>query len=247
MPNDTITFELGGRVAIQKFCDGVGHLKRLVDALTQGRGVTWVVEDLQASSAITTLRGEAEDGGLVEQIVRDYAEVGSALERHEIPQDSPQITQAASAIQSFAGSIDYVRFETPENDYTILGNGTGAEHQHRTLQTSIGAVVGRVQTLSNRGGLRFNLYDTIHDKAVSCYLQQGQEELMREVWGKRVTVSGTVSRERHLGRPVAIRHILSIDVLEDIAQGSYHRARGAVLWREGDKMPEEIIRHLRDA
>ena len=245
MAHDTITFELGGRVAIDKFKDGIGLLQRLVTALSQNRNVTWFVEDLQTSSAITTLRGEAEDPRVVDQIVREYAQVGSTLERHEAPQHSRQVDQAARAIQSFAESIEYVRFETPEADYTVRGNGSVP--QPRALWTSVGTVTGRVQTLSNRGKLRFNLYDTVHDRAVSCYLQQGQEELMREAWGRRVTVSGTISRERTLGRPVSIRNILSIDILEDIAQGSYLHARGAVLWQEGDKMPEEVIRELRDA
>ena len=245
MPHDTITFELGGRVAIDKFNDGIALLQRLVTALSQNRGVTWFVEDLQTGSTITTLRGEANDLGIVEQIVRDYAEVGSALERREAPPYSPQVNQAARAIQSFAESIEYVRFETPEADYTIRGNGRVP--QDRVLWTSLGAVAGRVQTLSNRGTLRFTLYDTVHDRAISCYLQQGQEELMREAWGRRVAVSGTISRARPLGRPVAVRNILGIDILEDIAKGSYRHAGGAVLWQEGDKTPEEVIRDLRDA
>ena len=245
MANDTLTFELGGRVAIEDFEYGMTLLRRLVVALSRHSGATWVIEDLQPGSAITTLRGEAEDSSKVEAIVKDYAAIGSALERQEVLQYNKRVTQAAYAIKQLAHSIDFVRFETPEDDHTIYGNGVAPGQ--RLLSTSIGAITGRVQTLSNRGSLRFNLYDIIHDKAVSCYLQQGQEELMREAWGRRATVSGTISRESPLGRPLAIRHILAIDVLEDIAPGSYRQARGAVLWRADDKMPEDIIRQFRDA
>ena len=160
-------------------------------------------------------------------------------------QYSEQVNQAARAIQALAQSVEYIRFETAENDYTIYGNGTRPEaHIH---WASIGAVTGEVQTLSKRGGLRFNLYDTIHNKAISCYLQQGQEELMREAWGRRVTVSGTITRQRPLGRPINIRNILKIGILEDVTQTSYEYARSAALWQEGDKLPEEVIRELRDA
>ena len=113
--------------------------------------------------------------------------------------------------------------------------------------SAIGAVTGRVQTLSNRAGLRFNLYDTIHNKAVACYLSPGQEELMREAWDRRARVSGRVSREGGTGRPIAIRQILSVEILEDPAPGSYRLARGAVPWQEGDILPEDAVRLLRDA
>ena len=245
MARDTITFELGGRVPIEKFRDGISHFQQLVAALTQGRSVTWIVEDLQVGSAITTLRGEAEDLVVVEQIVGEYAQVGNALASHEpLPHYSLQVYEAANAIQALAKSVDYVRFETSEHDYTIYGNGTATAPL--TQWTSVGAITGRVQALSKRGGLRFNLYDSVHDRAISCYLRQGQEELMREAWDRRVTVDGTIYRQRSLGRPVAIRNILSIDILEDTPQGAYRQARGAALWQEGDEMPEDVIRELRD-
>lgn len=47
------------------------------------------------------------------------------------------------------------------------------------------AIEGVVQTLTSRRGLRFTLFDSLHDQAVSCYLEDGQEELMRGVWGRR--------------------------------------------------------------
>ena len=70
---------------------------------------------------------------------------------------------------------------------------------------------------------------------------------MREAWGRRARVSGRISRELSTGRPVVIRQILTVEILEDIAPGSYRLARGAVQWNVGEKMPEEIIRQLRDA
>lgn len=143
--------------------------------------------------------------------------------------------------------MEYVRFETPTGDYTISDNGDALPR--RTMLVSIGAISGRVQTLSNRRSLRFNMYDTVHDKAVACYLQPGQEELMREAWGRRARVTGKVSRDSDSARPVAIRQILDIEILEDVAPGSYRRARGAAPWSAaggGDEMPEDIIRRIRD-
>ncbi len=245
MSNNTLTFAMGGRIEIEQFQRGITQFQRLIAALTTNTGVKWVIEDLQTGSAVTTLRGESEDDAKIEKIVQAYNDIGEALELSEPLRYCPQVNQAVERIKSLTKSVEYIRFETPTGDHTVHSNlGTP---QHRTISTSIGAISGRVQTLSNRGSLRFNLYDTIHDKAVACYLQPGQEELMREVWGRLARVSGTVSRETNSGQPVTIRQILNIEIIEDAAPGSYRLARGAVPWQQGDKMPEDIIRQLRDA
>ena len=244
MARDTVTFALGGRFEIQELAAGINVFQRLMSALTHRTHVAWIVEDLHPGSAVATLRGEADDPALVEKIVEDFGNIGGMLERQETLHYRTRVIQAANAVRTLAQTVEYVRFETPDDDHTIYGNGRAGE---RTLTKSIGAIAGRVQTLSNRGGLRFNLYDTVHDRAVGCYLQQGQEELMREAWGRRAHVSGRISREVETGRPVSIRQILAVDILDDIAPGSYRRARGAVPWQIGDKMPEETIRQLRDA
>ena len=244
MADDTLTFAIGGRVEIGQFQQGITRFQQLVVALTHGSEVSWVVEDLQHGSAVTTLRGEAGDIGTVGKDcsrVRQHRQ-GPGVGRTLL--FGRPVNQAAEAIKALAQSVEYIRFETPTGDYTILGNGK-APHR-RTFSVSIGAISGRVQTLSNRGGLRFNVYDTVHDKAVGCYLQLGQEELMREAWGRRARVSGRVSREHDSGRPVAVRQILDIEILEDIAPGSYRLARGAVPWQPGDELPEDVIRRLRD-
>ena len=245
MPDATITFELGGRIDIKQMEKGVTVFRQLISALTGKSKVDWVVEDLQPGSATTTVRGECEESAIAERIVREYEEIGKALQNKEEIQTNNRVIRATDAVKKLTESLDYVRFETSEADYTIYHNGKTPLAPTTTV--AVGAVTGRVQVLSNRGGLRFNLYDTIHDKAVSCYLRQGQEELMREAWGRRATVSGRVTREMDTGRPIAIRGILNAQILEEVAAGSYRDARGAVQWQQGDKLPEDAIRKLRDA
>ena len=122
-----------------------------------------------------------------------------------------------------------------------------SDHQARpTATVSIGVVTGRIQTLSNRNGLRFNLYDAIHDKAVVCYLASHQTELIREAWGCRAAITGRITREAQTGRPTAIRQITAIETLAEPTPGSYRQARAAVPWQPGDLLPEDAIRRLRD-
>ena len=247
MAKNTLTFELGGRVELKDFAEGIDAFRRLVTALTpRNAGVTWVVEDLQAGSAVATFRGEADNPSKVERVINDYENIGAALAQHEdLPESNRQVMRAADAIKTLTNTMEYVRFETPDRDYTIYRNGHNLIRPAPTV--AIGSITGRVQTLSNRSGLRFNLYDTIHDKAVACYLSPGQEESMREAWGQRARVSGKISREGYTGRPTAIRNILGVEILIDTPTGSYQRARGAVPWQPGDMLPEDAIRRLRDA
>ena len=245
MTKTTLTFEMGGEVDIIRLKEGITAFNRLLSALTAGTKINWIVEDLQPGSAAITVSGEADNPIKIEGIVDQFGAIGRALERREGITYSRRITDAANAIKKLAGSVEYVRFATVDADFTIHGNGMSLTQPPAT--SALGAVTGRVQTLSNRAGLRFNLYDTVRDKAVACYLAQGQEEIMREAWGRRARVSGRVSRETATGQPIAIRQIADVEVLEDGIPGSYRRARGAVPWEEGEMLPEDVIRRMRDA
>lgn len=247
MAKTTVTFELGGRVEIEHLAQGISLFRNLMEGLTpKGTGVAWVVDDLQPGSAVATLRGEAPDIAAVERIVEEYESFGASMthDGNTVPSDR-RLSKAAAGIRKLAASVEYVRFETPEIDYTIHGNDEVLDWSDPTV--AIGAVTGRVQTLSSRSGLRFNLYDTVHDKAVGCYLADGQEELMREAWGRRARVSGSVSREAGTGRPMVVRQIFDVEILEDPEPGSYRSARGAVPWRSGYELPEQVVQRLRDA
>ena len=252
MPKTTLTFEIGGCVEVNDFAAGIDAFQKLIRSLTpKGLKVAWVVEDLQPGSAIATFRGESDSTTHVEQIVERYENVGSALSRsegiysHDYLPYSDQTRKAALGIIRLTSSVEYVRFGTQDSDYIIYGNGD--DFTEPALSVSVGTVTGRVQTLTNRSGLKFNLYDSMFDKAVACYLRQGQEELMREVWDRRVEVSGSISRQTRTGRPISIRNILSVIPTQEAETGSYYNARGAVPWQPGQRLPEEVVRELRDA
>lgn len=246
MDNHTLTLALGGPVEIGQFQEGITRFQRLVSALTPRSGVKWVVADLQAGSATITLAAETEvaaDAAKAKQVVAAFDNIGKALESSSTLAYNRPAQQAVAGLQALAHTMEYVRLETPSGDYIVPGKDAAAVP---ALKISIGAITGRVQTLTNRGGLRFKLYDHIHDKAVACYLQSGQEELMRAAWGRRARVSGTVSRDGKLGLPVAVRQILKVEVLPEPTPGSYQRARGALAGLPGDETPEAVIRRLRD-
>lgn len=249
MAKDTITLALSGEVDLARFAAAVSNFEGLVQALSKEKGaegIRWLIHDLQISSTIATVRGESDILGEVERVVNAYEDVGRSLQSGQRPDYSEPVVRAANAITSVLGDkITAVRFETADLEFTVASRPEIAGAT--TVMKSSGAIEGRIQTLSNRKGLRFVLFDTLNDRAISCYLSEGQEEKMREIWGKRAIVEGEISREKETGRPVAIRHIVDMKVLPELQRGGYLKARAIAPRKPGAPLAEEIIRQLRDA
>lgn len=247
MPKDTVTFELGGTIDIAELENGIKAFRRLVMALTpRNAGVTWIVEDLQAGSATATLRGEADDIAVVSKIVDDYGSVGAILHKGGLPTGwGKTVSNAAEAVKNIADTSQYIRLATADDEFILSQKGDSDNDSGSFV--SIGSVTGRIQSLSSRGSLRFNLYDSVFDKAVVCFLSPGEEDRMREIWGQRARVSGRVYREPLGARPVSIRGIINIEILPNVEPGSFRRAKGVVPWKPGDEKAEDTIRRVRDA
>lgn len=260
MANDTITLMLEGEVPLRSFAEAIRAFSQLIIALTEEEGgdIEWTIEDLQPGSALATIRGKSQRPERVERVVRNYAHVGKTLQQNQPLHRPPSIARAAYALgRIIGGQIISVRFETAEEEAVLSsrpvrkrGLPAGDDVIALPLDAvesagSLGAVEGEVQTLSKRHGLRFTLYDSLNDRAVSCYLQPGQEEKMREVWGKRAIIEGWVSRNPSDGHPVAVRRVTEVIPLTE--KGDYTQARGVLSFRETSLLPEERLRRWRDA
>lgn len=55
-----------------------------------------------------------------------------------------------------------------------------------------GSVEGKLEAISGRGGLRFNVYDSVHDNSVRCSFSYNHLEKAREAFEKRVHVFGSI-------------------------------------------------------
>ncbi len=259
MAGDTVTLVLSGEIMLTDFTRAVSGLQRLVRSLSAevspGAKVRWIVDSLEAGSTIATIRGVASDGdgsAAIERIAQAYIEVGEALARHEPMSFSLKVQRQAHGLTAvLKRSVESIRFETADGDATITQEavtaGRPAEVRALGERGAYGAVEGRVQTLSNRGGLRFTLYDSLDDHAVSCYLVEGHEDVMRDAWGRRAIVEGWVSHDPVTGRPQTIRRVQAVQVLPETKHGGYRDARGAVPVESQELRPEAAIRRLRDA
>lgn len=259
MRAETITIVLTGDVSLVELAKAISGLRTLLGNLSRevggGAEIDWNVDDLERGSAIASFRGTARRANQqpqVESVVKAYGQVGLALERRRRVPYSESVARAADSIASIInGRVESIRFETEEVDATIRSPDAAPENNFDiTLPpagASYGAVEGRVQTLTNRGSLRFTLYDLLNDRAVSCYLQEGREDIVRDLWGKLVTVEGMVRRDAVTGAPQTIRQIARVEAIPESGPEGFRRARGVVPIAPGGLLPEEAIRRLRDA
>ena len=250
MRDKTLTLALEGEITSTQFAQAMTNLDKLVRAITAevgaNRDVKWVIDDLQKSSAVATLRAVTDIPEKADQAIQVYEQVGQALSDGLPTQFPKNIDDSARALVGILGDgITSIKLETASLD--VLITSAPPALAARAISDAYGAVEGRIQTLTNRASLRFTLYDTLHDKGVSCYLDEGQEERMRDLWGKMAVVEGLVSRSPESGRPLTIRNITRIERTTEEPEGDYTRAIGIISIPEGAPMPEEIIRRMRDA
>jgi hypothetical protein len=250
MTYTTLTLALGGDVPLDQFALTMERFQRLIEQLTQEVGqdaaIKWIVDELSAGSAVITIRGESEQLEAVERVGRAYTVIGQSLEHHQPIPYSPQIARAAENItQVLNGQITSIQFEAGDDIATVTSSIP--VEQAAALLGAYGSVEGRVETLTSRRGLGFTLYDLLHDRAIRCHLGPDQADSVRDAWDRRVIVRGWVRRDPSSGRPVSINPVQSIDLVPDIAPGSYRQARGIAPARPGESPSHVTVRRLRDA
>jgi hypothetical protein len=263
MLDNTLTLRMSGRVSLKKFARALDRFYALVNGLSvlkRARDVEWIISDLTAASAFATVEGIGEPDHVI-TVIDAYFEIGEALQRGDTVPYPKRVTKPAYDLRSFVGNgIESVTFDTFRGD-SIIGaaptpltlTGEQAEIQAtpgrqivgttKIYQPAYGSVSGQVETLARRTGLRFVLYDTVNNKAVSCYVAEGQEALLRDIWGSLVTVEGLVTRDPLSGRPTSVRQITSITKRPERTI-SYRDARGASPYSA--VLPEDLIRRVRD-
>ena len=255
MADNTVTLAIDGEVTLALFASAVSDLSVLMEHLTtfvvREADIQWVIEHLDGGSAVVTARAEGADMMEARGVTEAYLDIGRAIASGQSLDYPGQINSRARKLVALTSErIPSIRFENSEADVVIEHN------KNYALQTAgldapdpslYGAVEGVVQTLSNRHGLRFALYDSVFDKAVSCYLESGQEDIMRNAWGRRAIVEGIVNRNADDGRPLSVRRISHVELVTDYPPGSYRLARGILPRQPGDALPEDAIRRVRDA
>ncbi len=254
MPNDLATIALNGEVDLSDFSKAIVYFDKLMSALAsevaKSAKIHWHLESLEVSSAFATVRAssEVDNDKAVDEVLKAYEAVGHNAQRGVESRFGSRVNSATRGLCSLInGKINSIRFETLNADFDVLspfGDRVVGVESSQPMET-IGAVQGRVQSISNRGALRFTLYDAIDDHAVSCYLREGMESKMRESWGKLCLVSGVVRRSQS-GRVSTVRDVAKVEQLPEVTRTAWRAAIGCAPPVPGSISIESAIRRGRD-
>lgn len=250
MVKNTLTLALEGEIVLDDFANALINLSSLLTELTKevakDTDVSWVIDELYAGSAVATFKGVDGKMSSVEDIVNAYEIVGEHLQAgSEIPYSLPVQKYARCITNILNTRVTAIRFETSAKDIIVTNKPIGGEITQ--IKYTWSSIKGIVETISKRKKLSFTLWDSLFDKPVSCYFKEGQENIMRDVWGRTVIVSGRVGRRTDTGRPIVIRDVKNVRLIENIEPGSYRKAKGIFPWSPGDELPESIVGRLRSA
>lgn len=256
MPSEpeTVTVTLGLNdgtdIGFAEFAKAASHFDRLLKALSRkyaGRDTAsgWRLGGLREGSATMTAASECERAAMVADA---YLQIGHALRNGGTGSYGKHIhAPVEDLVAMFAAGLYKIRFETRAGEAVIGKDERTSKPVAIPLRAALGAIEGVVDVLSRRRSLHFNLYDSLFDRPVSCYVDPKESDRMRDIWGKRVTVEGLVSRDAEHGYPIAVRSITDIKIVPDAPPGSYKKARGAIPRKPGQPRAEEVIRKMRDA
>lgn len=180
---------------VAEFSEIVRHFTALAkapsDEVASPAKTEWIIDGLQASIALATVKGVSTEPDVIEKAVSAYAAAGRALEGTEPIPYSPKITCDASGIAAVLhDKVASIRFEADLGDVTIIS--PSAQGTSPRPRYALGGVGGVVEPVTSPWRLRFTLYHALFDRAVTCHLGEGQEDIMRQPWGKRVVVSARV-------------------------------------------------------
>jgi hypothetical protein len=249
MAKDKISLTLNGDVPLRLFSEAILHFNELVNQLSREicteKEVEWRIEDLEAGSATATIIGISEDYYSIERVVGAYETIGKALESHKPIPYSPAVVKAASSLTSILnGKVTSIELNTPDFSSYITQSSELSEKHTQTIV--FGTVRGLVETLSRRQSLRFIVYDELFDKAVKCFFEESQIEMIRDIWDKKVIVSGKVVRDTLSGRPIEVREIKAVNIIPATNSKGFRQVRGIIPWKDGNEPSEKIIRRIRD-
>ncbi len=249
MASTDLALKLEGDISLSEFDFAVRRFREIVDEYTRqvDEPIEWVVSGLEQSSALVQITGHAQHFDKVETVARWYTSDVRRVILGE-PVENQKVGHALRSLTAMlTDGVASMRFITEEEDIQITKEApaipvTPSAETYDLLQ-------GRVRMITESGGLKFTLYDSIYDVGVTCSLQAGQEELMRDLWRHEVRVEGLVRRDIDTGRPRQVRDILRVERIPEAKPNPFSPvdARGIFRWEPGDALPEDLVRKSRDA
>jgi len=252
MPDTTVILALEGEVRLNQFVEAVQHFQKLLWQLTQEVAnsveIQWELDDLQYGSALMAVAGHADDEETVLKVIAAFEQVAYSLQHDEpIPYSRSVLKVVESLTKLIGGEVRAMRLSTAKTEAILYAGFNTEQRPSPKPMVSFGSVKGRVQSISNRGKLRFTLYDVLFDKPVSCFVDEELQATLTDIWDEMVWVTGRVTRQPDTGQAFSVREISHIERVRMVSSGSYRQARGILAGTTHPEPAEVSIRRLRDA
>src|SRR5688572_20573937 len=88
MADNTLTMALAGDVPLREFSSAMGHFYSLIESLSeevsQDSKIEWIIDGLEVSSAVATVRAVTDNPQAVDKVISAYISVGNALQSNSI-------------------------------------------------------------------------------------------------------------------------------------------------------------------
>jgi hypothetical protein len=238
-PKDCLSLDLKGDLSLDKFEKAVAAFFDLIkevtkEALTEKQRIRWTVT-VRSGSAIVNAVPHFEESvaDQAKQILRAVPAGIRALESGAQAMPKMFTREAVRAVKILGGlrgmkgnDVTDVRIRSASVKSRITTKSVAAvDAMIGGQRQSYGAIEGKMQTITERGGFRFVVYDSLHDHRVDCFIEEDLMEKAVSNFRKRVRVSGLVQYDR-AGDPVSIK-VTEIYVFRpNIELPSVHEMRG---------------------
>jgi hypothetical protein len=212
-----LTLEIdGGSVTPEKFLRSVRSFFALLDEITtkvagKRGGVQWRVLVKEGSNLVGVQPEPGFDRAIVGQIVTAVSEGIASLEtkaekpRYFTERAVKSLRELADVVGTSGHDDTVVRIWANKEPIRLthksvahVGDLLASEHE------DYGSIEGKLQTVTERGGLQFVVYEPLWDQAIRCRIPERLMEQAIANFRNRVEVYGLI-RYRKDGKPVSIQ------------------------------------------
>jgi hypothetical protein len=211
-----LTLELSGRaITPEKFLRGVQSFFGILAEVTREiggkpRAVEWMVTVKSGSNLVQVAPQPGYDPKLVSAITSAVAAGIAQIDRNDVcPENFTE--KALREVRDLGEMVGGAKSD--DTSVRIWGQRRPIDITHKAVANinallasehkDYGSIEGRLQTLSERGGLKFIVYEPLWDRRIDCSMPDELMDQAIAAFRKRVEVYGLI-RYRRDGRPVRI-------------------------------------------
>jgi len=213
-----LTLQLHGEIPLEKFQRAVSAFVDLVqevtkETLTRDHQIRWTTAVRAGSAMVIAIpHYESETEAEALQVLRaipsgiNAIEHGTEVMPLHFNRDAVNAVKRLAIVPGLKGTdVTSISIRGGHEKVNVTAKSVAtAEALVGGQRQSYGAIEGKLRTITDCGGFRFVVYDSLANKRTDCFID---EELLEEAlanFRKRVRVSGVVRCDR-FGDPVSIK------------------------------------------